>query len=474
MSNPIPNSRAASCSLLGPRRASRRDAAKIAQHFSAGLTAPSTNECRRHGWSSGGSRFSRPSGTEIHSCQTRDPALKCWAIFILPLTGQRRLLWGVTQSPGTSNPTSQTAPFAICLFLACISFIVSPANACAQDQIICNDTGSKNERRVAGTIETESPSAIVIKPTGKAKSISIPAADVVDVIYQVTPLARLEYRAATNREAAASKAVTADERRRELTAALGRYEQLLPMLTEEKSKRHGEFKIAEFHALLARNHSQLDLAIEQLRRFKNTNPSGWQITRSANLLGALLEERHDWDGARKTYEDLRATADLPAEARQECDLKIAQVSLRPGKLAQAERSLADLAKSVSPDSPLGCRIRISMAECRALAGHADEAVPSLESLVSRVTDPELKARVYNALGDCHRRAKNLREALWDYLWVDTLYHQNPEEHARALYYLFQLFHQFNDEARAAQFRDRLTTDPRFLGLEFQRRLLSEK
>jgi tetratricopeptide (TPR) repeat protein len=403
---------------------------------------------------------------------TRDPALKCWAIFILPRTGQRGLFLGVTQ-PRRTNYTTQTASFAICLLLTCISFLNSPANSRAQDQIICIDPGTKNEDRVAGTIETESPAGILIKPTGAAKSRTIPATDVVDVIYQVPPLARLEYRAATNREAAASKAVTADERRRELTAALRRYEQLLPTLTEEKSKRHADFKIAQFHALLARDRSQLALAIEQLRRFRTSIPSGWQITRSANLLGALQEERRDWGGARKTYEDLRATPDLPAETRQECDLRIAQVLLWAGKLAQAERALADLAKSVSPDSPLGRRIKISLAECRSLSGHADDAIPSLESLVSRVTDPELKARVYNALGDCHRRAKNPREALWDYLWVNTIYHQNPEQHACALYHLSQLFHEFNDESRSTQFRDRLTTDPRFLGLEFQRRLSTE-
>jgi tetratricopeptide (TPR) repeat protein len=374
--------------------------------------------------------------------------------------------------PHSYCPRTPTASLGICMFLAWMSLISSPAHAHAEDQIICNDPGTKNEHRVAGTIETESPAAIVIKPTGGTKSRSVPASDIVDVIYQVPPLARLEYRAATNREAAASKAVTADERRRELTAALRRYEQLLPTLTEEKSRRHAEFKIAQCHALLVRNRSQLDLAVEQLVRFKTSNPSAWQTSRSANLLGALQQERRDWDSARKTYEDLRGIPDLPAEARQECDLKIALVSLRAGKLAQAERSLADLAKSVSPDSPLGCRIQISVAECRSLAGHADEPIPALETLVSHVTDPELRARIYNALGDCQRRAKNPREALWDYLWVDTIYHQDPEEHARALYHLSQLFHEFRNEARSARCRDRLATDPRFLGVEFQRRLLS--
>ena len=88
--------------------------------------------------------------------------------------------------------------------------------------------------------------------------------------------------------------------------------------------------------------------------------------------------------------------------------------------------------------------------------------------------PCLKPSGKNEYKPSTSSAKNPREALWDYLWVDTIYHQNPEEHARALYHLSQLFHEFNDEPRATQFRDRLATDPRFLGLEFQRRLLSAK
>ena len=47
----------------------------------------------------------------------------------------------------------------------------SPATARAQDQIIFSDPGTKNEHRVAGTIETESPAAIVIKPAGGAAVI---------------------------------------------------------------------------------------------------------------------------------------------------------------------------------------------------------------------------------------------------------------------------------------------------------------
>jgi tetratricopeptide (TPR) repeat protein len=353
--------------------------------------------------------------------------------------------------------------------LACFVLMTSPPKALCQDEVIFKDPSAKKELHVVGTIDTESAASIVIKLSGHPESRTIPASDVVDVIYQVPPLARPEYRAARNREAAASNAATADERRRELTAALRRYEQLAPKLSEGRSRRHAEFKIATFQVFVARaDRAQLDLAIEHLNHFKSSKPSSWQISRCANLLGKIQQERHDWDGARRTYEELRATADLPAEVVRDCDLKIAQAALRAGKLTEAERKLADLAKAIAPDCSLGYRIRISLTELRSLSGQTDEAVRSLENLVFGVADPQIKAEVYNALGDCHRRAKKPREALWNYLWVDVIYHQDPEEHARALYHLSQLFREFGDDDRAAQYRDRLDSDPRFVGIIFPR------
>lgn len=182
------------------------------------------------------------------------------------------------------------------VLLAGSILMASPAQAFGQDEVICKDPSTKKELHVVGTIETESPASIVIKLSGHPESRTIPASDVVNVIYQVTPLARPDYRAARNREAAASNAITADERRRELTAALMRYGQLAPKLTEDRSRRHAEFKIATFQAFIARaDRAQLDLAIERLSRFKTSNRSSWQISRCADLLGRIQQERHDWE-----------------------------------------------------------------------------------------------------------------------------------------------------------------------------------
>jgi hypothetical protein len=81
---------------------------RVAQHFSAGLTDPSPSQWRRRGWTGEGHEFSRPYGTQFYGLEFRDPALKCWANFILPLTGQMlaTLLFCITLVPASAAPTS--------------------------------------------------------------------------------------------------------------------------------------------------------------------------------------------------------------------------------------------------------------------------------------------------------------------------------------------------------------------------------
>src|ERR1700687_4338886 len=90
-----------------PRAASRRDAVRVAQHFSAGLTEPSPRQCRRHGWMGEDHEFSRPYGTQTYRLEFHDPALKCWANFVLPLAGQllAPLLFCASSVPALAAPT---------------------------------------------------------------------------------------------------------------------------------------------------------------------------------------------------------------------------------------------------------------------------------------------------------------------------------------------------------------------------------
>ena len=185
-------------------------------------------------------------------------------------------------------------------------------------------------------------------------------------------------------------------------------------------------------------------------------------------------EKSDWAAAQKTFEDLALVPNLSPDQRLESSLRAAQVLVRATKFAEAEKRIEELSRNVASDQPQAFRIQIALAECRAAAGKPEQAVQILQGLIDKVADPEIKARVYNALGDCLRVAGKSKDALWNYLWVDVVYHQNRQEHAKALYYLAKLFEALKDENRAKQYREKLEKDKQFAGLEYQKMILGEK
>ena len=95
---------------------------------------------------------------------------------------------------------------------------------------------------------------------------------------------------------------------------------------------------------------------------------------------------------------------------------------------------------------------------------------SIPLLTRRVED---WYQFYNTLGFCHAQAKRSKDAVWDYLWVDVIYDQNRQEHARALYHLAKLFAERKDDKKAQQFKVKLL-DKQFAGIEYQKMITSEK
>src|SRR5262249_20162139 len=157
----------------------------------------------------------------------------------------------------------------------------------------------------------------------------------------------------------------------------------------------------------------------------------------------------------KTYEELAALPGVGKEVKQECDLQVARVLIRGKQFADAEQRLKQILNSVDADDPQAVRARVHLAECLGASKKLDEAVKQLEGLIAKTTDNDLKALAYNTLGDCYRYNNRPKEALWPYLWVDVIYHQDKREHARAVEQLARLFEELGDKNRAKQYQEKM-------------------
>jgi hypothetical protein len=335
----------------------------------------------------------------------------------------------------------------------------------AQDQIKYLDRKTMKEATASGTIEDESPQGVVYKPAAGAGTREIAALDISEVTYEVPGAIKLTYRSALGDEKRAADPSARDaERKKSLADALKSYQEILPRLSEGKLKfaeRHVQFKIARLLARLAEeDKDQTGAAVEALSRYLSKYADGWQVTQAARLLARLQLARGDAAGARKTYEDLAAIPKIPEAVRKECDFQIAEAMIRGKDYSGAQKKLESLLSGSAGDEAQATRARIYLAECLGANQKLQEAVTQLETIIAKTSDKDLKAAAYNALGDCYRLNSKPRDALWPYLWVDVIYHQDRQEHVKAMEQLAQLFEELGDKTRAQEYRSRLKKESR--------------
>lgn len=218
------------------------------------------------------------------------------------------------------------------------------------------------------------------------------------------------------------------------------------------AKRYVNYKIAMITVGLARdNPAKAEDAVEALAEYKAAYPGGWQIVTALKTLATLQEEAGKTDDARKTYEELGEVADVPKEVKMESDLLVSRLLLRASKYAEAEKKLKTVAATLPRDDPQQAFLQAYLADCQIAQNNLGTVNESLQAAIKLNPDPKLRALAHNLLGDWNRKKGDEAEAFWHYLRVDTLYNEDPEEHAKALYHLMTLFVKVErDPQRAAE------------------------
>lgn len=355
-----------------------------------------------------------------------------------------------------------------------LAALLFAAGARAQDRVFYRDHASGKELTASGRIEAEDAAKIVLRSNTGPREI--PARDVRDVIYGVgSPQARVEWSSAANDERRATAETSGAAREKALASALAKYEELQKSVTEPNARAQLEFSMARLTALRAQQDPEAaKLAITRLADFHAKHPAAWQTTACLRLLARLQLRAGDPAEAVQTYEALAATPGLDKETAQDSELKVADLLVHAKKYSQAEEKLKNLLQATAGDDAATARVQIALAACQAARGKLADASKALETLIRNTRDPALKALAYNTLGDCYRQAGQLEDAKWQYLFVDVVYHQDREEHARALYNLYKVFKELKDDAKATQFRDQLEKDKDLAGSEYRRLLETDR
>lgn len=335
------------------------------------------------------------------------------------------------------------------------------------------------EKAIEGTVKSEDAKSIVVAHIVDKKKIeeSIPATDVIDIVHEAISPAALTIKGAPYRLARdAEKDAESDDPKKRATAlqtAVANYnitmQKMLRETTAQKyAARQLEFKVAVLMVRQATDQVGSDRAVIKLKEFKTKFADSWQIHQVMPLIAQLQMESKDFKEAALTYQEMADMPTLPTDVRRDAELKVVEVMVRANDIAGANSRLDLLEKKNASIPAMASRVKMARADVMIGQKQYDKAIPVLQDVVKNNTDKQIKALAHNHLGECLFKAARYNEALWEFLWVDAVFNQDREQHAKALFYLWKTFEQLNNQERSQQCLQMLLEERQFNGTEFQR------
>ncbi len=289
--------------------------------------------------------------------------------------------------------------------------------------------------RIRGKIQSESPEEIQID--GR----TVPLDQVDEVNYEPSNLSLTQARLQENNgnfEQAAGlyqKAASESTARPTLaqTARFGRARALAKQAMIDPSKREN--------------------AVKELEAFVNEHANSRHLGPGLELLARLSFQGEDYERANKALDGLSKIS----WARDRSAVFKARVQARQGQHKEALNALERIISSAQEGSSQ--RRDAMLARAEAQAGLKDfEAAEKSALEVIETAEPEDAATLapaYNTLGDTLRAAGKPRDALFAYLKTDILYSSEPDEHARSLAAIAQVWRLLDRNDRANEAVERL-------------------
>jgi hypothetical protein len=343
--------------------------------------------------------------------------------------------------------------------------------ATAQDRVTALDRSSKTGATLmrSGSITAEDPGKVTIS-SGDNRRSDLPVSDLVDVAYDGEPTAELN-------------AARTAERERKIDVALAAYADALKKVPADKKllRRHLEFKLAEMRTALADAGANPAVALEALRQFAKTHPDSRQSLACYENMGRLLVVARQ-----PVAEVVEGLAQLRSkygadnkEVANRCDLlrselilqELELIAMKDGmeaakiKAAAAGKAISELItiadRTVQPE------LQARQTYCQALATPGP-ALSAWETQLKSNEDAHSRAGIHLTRADYHRLMQNYKEAMWDYLWVDTVYFADRNQQAKALYQLIEVFDKLGDVAKSRDCKERLASDGRLRDTRYQK------
>jgi tetratricopeptide (TPR) repeat protein len=310
--------------------------------------------------------------------------------------------------------------------------------------------------QVQGTVEAITRDEVVVSTQSRARTI--PASDVEIIFYggqqdlqraQIAA-AKGDYKEATERLDAVH---LGDQEREPVKAEVAFMQALIPakIALSGQTQTDDDGNPLDPAAVASK-------AGEKLLKFIKTNANSFHYYEANEIVGDLLMSIGQYEKAEEFYKRLSESKSADVKAR--ANLLRGRAMQVAGKYDEALAAY-DAVLKTELKGKVGAQemleAKIGRTYSLASSGKVDEAIKTLQEIIAKADDDDTEtlARAYDALGNCYRKQKDSKQALWAYLRVHLLYGSVPEAHAEALANLVVLWNEAKRSDRAREARDYL-------------------
>ncbi len=232
----------------------------------------------------------------------------------------------------------------------------------------------------------------------------------------------------------------------------------------EKSKRYIDFKLALMASRIADETGYDEdwpkIAVEAAEgwgTFVAEAKTGWEAWVGSRAAARMYSEMNKFGEVARIWnrmakKEVGLPPDLLLEAQiQEID---AQIRMRTG--AAAAQLAADALLKTAPAGAVKDKLAIYEAAAKAMAGGDPmTGIKPIEGMIAATKDSATRGVGFSMLGELYKEAARPRDAMWAYLWVETVYNADKEEAFKAMCRLAEVFKSQMDDDRVRAYHEKL-------------------
>lgn len=229
----------------------------------------------------------------------------------------------------------------------------------------------------------------------------------------------------------------------------------------ERTQRYLRYKIASMTQKTADEvdfdkgwKAKADDAVAGWNAFLQDYKFGWEVWPAARALTRTQAELGDFAGAARTWNRLAGNKELPPDARLEAQIQEIDFQIRAKLYSNAEPTAAELQKTANGAQ----KERLAIYQLTAKSGDKPlEGIDKIKAEMEKTKDASVHATGFAMMGELYLAGGKPRDAMWAFLWVETVLNQDRDEAFKAVARLTGLFEAgpLADEDQAKKYRDKL-------------------